>query len=92
MAEEEEVSEVRSNVKAEEKKSEKDACTITMRRVVARSSGIGSIKRDWMKPPSEVNNVRKPAKPRFAEQLGLMSSVGCHCLRNSFGRSSCAWG
>ena len=46
-----------------------------LRRVVARSSGIGSNKRAWMKPPTEVENPRKPTKPRVADQIGLIASA-----------------
>ena len=58
-------------MKAYEKNSNYYMCTMSMRRVVARSSGIGSISRACMKLPSEVEKTRKPAKPTVSAQLGL---------------------
>jgi hypothetical protein len=64
------VSEDVSDVKKDEKTNEEDACTMIMRRVVVRSSGIGPFKRAWTKPPREVG---KPHKPTVADQLGLIA-------------------
>ena len=49
---ESEVSADISDAKAAAKKSRDDVCTVLMCGVVPRSSGIGSSKRAWMKPPS----------------------------------------
>ena len=70
-----EVSDDISTANEEKQKSEEDAHAMLLRRVVARSSVIWSSKRVWLKPPSEVANPRKPAKPRVAEQIGLSALV-----------------
>ncbi len=36
---------------------------------------MGSIKRAWIKPPSEVEKPRKPAMTTFAGQLGMLAFV-----------------
>ena len=50
------------HAKEVENNIEEDACTMIMRLVVVRSSGIGSSKRAWVKPPSEVQNPRKASQ------------------------------
>ena len=72
-----------------EKTSEEDARTMIWRRVVARSSGRGSSKKAWTKPPSEVVKPRTPAKPRVAEQIGLIASVVANAAATA---CETAWG
>ena len=59
----------------EEEKSEEDECTMIMRRVVVRSSGLGSSKRAWVVPPSKFENPQKTPRPTTAEHLGLVVSA-----------------
>ena len=59
---------------------------MSMRRVVVRSSGIGSSKRAWMQPPSEVEHPQ-------AEQANRLCAItsdcicrcrcNCHCCNNN---------